>query len=116
MSADKKIINIIESHGTNKYGPFGEFGYIISIDGKEYFTPHKEDGPAINYNDHQVWYVDGLKHRVNGPAFINDVNDAEWFFEGKKHRIGGPACFCERWNIIEWWINDKEIKVYYING
>ena len=49
-----------------------------------------EDQPAIHRGDYCAWYKNGLKHRVNNPAII-DNNKAYYFFNNKLHNPDGPA-------------------------
>lgn len=49
-----------------------------------------------NYGTYRskIYYLDGLHHRIDGPAFI--VEDTcysviQWFVNGVRHRIDGPA-------------------------
>jgi hypothetical protein len=42
---------------------------------------HREDGPAYESSDVNVWYIHGKRHRVDGPA-------VEW--------INGDKCWCYR--------------------
>jgi len=99
------------------------------LDGKM----HKEDGPAIVYDDgREEWYFNNKKHREDGPAVIHVNGREEWFRDGKCHREGGPAitkpngfemwyingvCYREDGPSViyssgdkEWWENGKCIK------
>jgi len=43
-----------------------------------------EELPAIVWHDGDIaFYVDGMPHRVNGPAFIFNNVDCEWWFTGE---------------------------------
>lgn len=86
---------------------------------KEYWFDgqlHRLDGPAIEYEDKpytknllanklKVWYVHGIKHRIDGPATI-DNSGVEWRQNGLRHRIGGPAVIWSNGD-REWWVNGK---------
>lgn len=53
---------------------------------------HREDGPAIEYaNGGKKWYRHGLLHRLDGPAIIWPDLTKEWFTYGYHHREDGPA-------------------------
>jgi hypothetical protein len=39
----------------------------------------------------QIWRVNGLYHRVGGPAIIRANGDQSWYQHGYLHREGGPA-------------------------
>jgi len=45
------------------------------------------------------------KHRLDGPAYINNDGEKEWWKNGKRHRIDGPAV-----------IGQNGSKRWYING
>ena len=70
-----------------------------------------------------VYYLNGKRHREDGPAMELISGDYLWFFNGKLHRLDGPAI--KRSTIIEYWIEGKnypskeefELAVYmYKNG
>lgn len=50
-------------------------------------------------------YVNGLRHRENGPAIITDNGSKSWFKNGQRHREDGPAFECYTGNKL-WWLND----------
>ena len=52
---------------------------------------HCETGPAIEYADWKVWFLEGEKHRVDGPAVEHDNVAKMWYMNGKLHRVDGPA-------------------------
>ena len=44
---------------------------------------HKEDGPAIVYdNGDKCWYIHGVRHRVDGPAIEWVNGQAAWYWYG----------------------------------
>ena len=56
---------------------------------KEYYNNegllHREDGPAVIYkNGPKCWYLNGKRHRIDGPAIErpNSINN-NWFYHGK---------------------------------
>lgn len=66
---------------------------------------HKEDSPAIEYEDGtKAWYINGKRHRSDGPALEYPNGDAEWWVDGNLHRENGPA--------RDW----RNCKQYYLNG
>lgn len=76
------------SSGTRYIG--GRQAYVYRY--KDKF--HREDGPAIIYDDGTYeYYVNGILHRDDGPAvFDNYIFPKEkWYFNGKLHRLNGPA-------------------------
>jgi hypothetical protein len=59
---------------------------------------HRVDGPAVyelNNEHYYEWFLNGRRHRVGGPALVqddgNDVWTEEWFIHGVRHREDGPA-------------------------
>ena len=67
---------------------------------------HREDGPAMIYNSGvQLWFKHGKKHRLNEPAVIYSKTQQEWWVDGKLHREDGPAK-----------IDKYGIKTYFIDG
>jgi hypothetical protein len=71
-------------------------------------TLHREDGPAIIWNDGSTeWYYYGELHRKDGPALF-DIEDSceEWRMNGKLHREEGPAVIFGN-GTVEWYLNDK---------
>ena len=67
---------------------------------------HREDGPAIECSDgHKEWYLNGKRHREDGPAVEYANGSKEWYLNGKRHREDGPA--------IEWADGDKS---WWLNG
>ena len=38
----------------------------------------------------QAWFVNGIRHRVDGPAYIT-LGEQVWYNTGKLHRTDGPA-------------------------
>ena len=79
---------------------------------------HREDGPALlsiwNENYKKEWYINGLLHRVDGPAYefksVDGMSMNEWSINGKLHRLDGPAI--ERWNDFTGWVFRK----WFIHG
>ena len=57
---------------------------------------HRMDGPAvIRYNPDgkivsNTWYVRGELHRDDGPAYLSSTVE-EWYQHNKRHRTHGPA-------------------------
>ena len=67
---------------------------------------HREDGPAIErINGDKIWYLNDECHREDGPAIEWANGSRYWYRNGKRHREDGPAI--ER-------INGD--KIWYLNG
>jgi len=72
------------------------------VDGKR----HRTDGPAVERADgDKSWYVDGKRHRTDGPAIEWANGGKSWYVNNKRHRIDGPA--------IEYANGDKS---WYVDG
>jgi len=85
-----------------------------------YFEVHREDGPAIMYNDgSEEWFLNGKLHREDGPA-ITGSGVLQWYFEGKLHRENGPAI--DNANGLKLWYNHGDLHredgpaIEYIDG
>jgi len=85
--------------------------YLVLYSGgtKEWYLNgkrHREDGPAIEGADgDNYWYLHGVPHREDGPAIEYSEEDKEWYLHGERHREDGPA--------VEWGDGDKE---WYLHG
>ena len=80
--------------------------------------------PTIEYyksgqKHREVWYFDGISHRVDGPAYLRyyetgQIQREEWYINGISHRVDGPAYlrYYQSGKIEEekWYLNDKELK------
>ena len=87
-----------------------EYTVKVYADGsKEWYLNgkrHREDGPAIERADgSKSWWLDGKCHREDGPAVEYANGDKGWWRDGSLHREDGPA--------IEWATGGKE---WYLNG
>ena len=71
---------------------------------------HREDGPAVEYTSGiKEWYLNGKRHREDGPAIEWPNGSKEWYLKGKLHREDGPAV---EWpnGTKEWYLNDEELS------
>jgi len=76
---------------------------------------HREDGPAIIWADGtQVWYINDNRHREDGPAVIRADGTQEWYLNGKLHREDGPARIWAN-GTKEWWVNGKNLTEQEFN-
>ena len=55
----------------------------------------------------RFWYMNGVRHREDGPAFEYANGDKIWYFNGKLHREDGPAVEYVNGD-IEWYLNEEE--------
>lgn len=70
---------------------------------------HNGNEPAvISAKGYKAWYVNGLRHRINGPAIEFDDFKC-WYEDGKCHRVDGPAVeFSD--GTKQWWVNGVRTK------
>jgi hypothetical protein len=72
---------------------------------------HRVDGPAIEYADgSKEWYLNGNPHREDGPVLECADGSKYWYLNGKRHREDGPAIEYASGN-KEWWVDGEQIKV-----
>jgi len=89
--------------------------YVVEVyaDGDKHWylngERHREDGPAIESADgDKFWYLNGELHREDGPAVAYDIGDKYWYLNGKLHREDGPAI--EYFDGSKfWYLNGKEL-------
>lgn len=88
-----------------KNGRYEDTGTIIwYLNGKR----HREDGPAFEKtNGHKEWWFNGKKHRSGGPAVEWQHALKEWFFNGQRHREDGPAVEWDSGH-KQWFLHDIE--------
>ena len=53
------------------------------------------------------WYINGKRHREDGPAIEYADGSKSWYKEGKLHREDGPAVELANGDKY-WYLNDKE--------
>ena len=68
----------------------------------------KEPRYHITDNGYQSWSVDGVLHRLDGPASINRWGHQVWRFKGVVHRLDGPALTYPE-GYREWFIKGKKL-------
>ena len=64
----------------------------------------------VSANGTKEWYLNGKRHREDGPAIEYASGDKYWFLNGKRHREDGPAIELANGN-KRWFLNGKEIIV-----
>ena len=90
--------------------PFDWSCQIWQIEG----ISHREDGPARHINGElSEWYYNGVLHREDGPAytFTNVFNIIKYYRHGLLHRTDGPAVIERLWGGLF-----RERHEYYVNG
>jgi hypothetical protein len=86
----------------------------ISPDGtREWFLNgerHRQDGPAVEFPDgYRAWWLNGERHRQDGPAIEFPDGYRAWYLNGKRHRQDGPAVENPD-GTREWWLNGRKFK------
>lgn len=81
----------------------------ITYEGESTYT--RPDGPAkidVGKRTYE-WLLFDKFHRVGGPAWL-DAGGMIWSVNNKNHRVDGPA-YVDFYNqIIEYWVNGRELK------
>jgi hypothetical protein len=100
----KNIEKIKNKNVKNK----NEYTVKVYNDKTEWFLNgerHREDGPAVEFNDgSKYWMQHGKFHRLDGPAIEHKNGNKYWYKKGKRHREDGPA------------IDEKDNKHWFLNG
>jgi hypothetical protein len=72
---------------------------------------HREDGPAVECADgDKYWYFEDELHREGAPAVETVSGYRLWYHHGKLHREDGPAEEYASDN-ISWYLNDRFLGV-----
>jgi len=62
--------------------------FVWYLNGKR----HREDGPAVEFaNGTRWWYTHGERHREDGPAREYADGTRKWYLHDELHREDGPA-------------------------
>jgi hypothetical protein len=75
---------------------------------------HRTDGPAVEYSDGtKQWWLNGELHRTDGPAVERPDGSKYWRLNGKYHRTDGPAI--ERSDGTNYWyLNGNEVTWFEV--
>lgn len=82
----------------------------------------------VNPNGTKQWFLNGERHRKNGPAIEHANGTKQWWLNGKLHREDGPAIIYA--NGISLWYkhglkikhphkkqhNEKNVTIVKVNG
>lgn len=74
---------------------------VVTLNGDKYTGIWKGSGASEHY-------VDGLRHRVDGPAVEHTNGTKEWYFEGLHHRDDGPAIVFSD-GTTHFWVHGQKI-------
>ena len=93
-------------------GPLSQATMKVVNDSEEWWLNglrHREDGPAIeSKNGGEEWWLNGKRHREDGPA-IRNISKSSWFCEGLRHREDGPPAVELRNGSCKWWLLGNEL-------
>jgi hypothetical protein len=67
----------MENYNRTEKDIYGTYYYLNS-------KLHRIDGPAIDVSLYKEWWQNGLRHRLNGPAYENIYGEKQWYYEGKR--------------------------------
>ena len=77
---------------------------------------HRTDGPAVEWVDGtKYWFLNGKSHRQDGPAVEYANGTKYWYLNGKRHRTDGPA-FEYADGSKEWYLNGQKISEEEFNN
>jgi len=69
----------------------------------------------VNDNGTKYWYLNGERHREDGPACEWANGDKSWLLNGQHHREDGPAIEWGNGN-KSWWLNGEELTEEQFNN
>jgi len=64
---------------------------------------------TIDHWGNRVWYLNGERHREDGPALETAAGGKAWYLNGKLHREDGPAIEYANGHCV-WYENDIFIR------
>jgi len=59
-------------------------------------------------NGTKQWYLNGKRHREDGPAIEYADGDKSWYLNGKRHREDGPAIESS-YSFRQWYLNGEQL-------
>jgi hypothetical protein len=69
----------------------------------------------VNDSGDRCWYLDGKRHREDGPAIEYADGTKYWYLNDKQHREDGPAIEYAG-GTKHWYLNDKELTEAEFNA
>lgn len=68
---------------------------------------HRANGPAvIKYGNYKAWYLNGKRHNIGSPAVLYNNGSTTWYVNGDRHRVDGPAITFFSGDLF-WFVNGK---------
>ena len=68
-----------------------------------------QSGMKVGPTGTKRWYLDGKFHREDGPAIVYEDGVKQWYLNGKLHREDGPAIEYPNGE-KQWFFNDEEVS------
>ena len=62
----------------------------------------------VNDNGDKYWYLNGERHREDGPAIEYHDGTKYWYLNGGLHREDGPAVIYPD-GVKKWYLNDRQL-------
>jgi hypothetical protein len=87
-----------------------EYPVKTDEDGQMTWGFGEDNKPVMEVNEYgdKFWYLNGKRHREDGPAIEYAGGHKEWWLNGKLHREDGPAVEYASGGKY-WWLNDEFI-------
>jgi hypothetical protein len=89
-----------------------EYQVKVSKSGTEWYLNgkrHREDGPAIEWSRGcKEWWLNNQLHREDGPAIESSNGHKSWFLKDRLHREDGPAIESSNGD-KSWFLNGVEV-------
>jgi hypothetical protein len=73
-----------------------------------------KNGLIIDKDGTKSWWLNGERHRVDGPAMEDNDGSKEWWLNGELHRVDGPAI---EWHdgTKSWFLTDQLVYSKNVN-
>ncbi len=75
---------------------------------KQVLEQQNEPEVTVDQDGIKRWYLNGKRHRTDGPAIESTDGSKMWFLNGKLHRTDGPAIEYPD-GYKEWYLNGKKL-------
>jgi hypothetical protein len=80
-----------------------------------------KQGLIIDENGDKEWFLNGQRHREDGPAVELSNGTKLWYLNGQRHRVDGPAVELpygyKYWNGTKYWyLNDQLVYSRDVNN
>lgn len=86
----KKTTKFCNTNGMYSFSIRNRLGKLHRVGAPAYFIFVKRKNGSYKMIEEQ-WRLNGLYHRVGGPAHTVSGMVKEWWYKGERHRVDGPA-------------------------